>query len=140
MLLRAKIEANEPVDLSTTDVHDVAALFKLWVRELPEPLTTFDVYDLISTAVELDGEAKFAFMKKVLAKIPDANRIALKKVLLMLQKYATYPANKMTEKNLAVVFAPALFRARQADLKGMADAGKYVAITQYLLEQTEALL
>ena len=49
-LLRAKIEANEPVEWSSLDPHEIAGLLKLWVRELQEPLTTFDMYSIVLTA------------------------------------------------------------------------------------------
>ena len=139
LLLKAKIEANEEVRFDQLDPHEVAAILKLWVRELQEPLTTFDVYSIIVTANDLEGEAKFLFVKKVISKIPDANKIALKRLLLLLKKYATHTENKMSEKNLAVVFAPALFRERTMNINSMSDVQKYVIVTQYLLENVETL-
>ena len=38
------------MDLSVVSLHDAVALVKLYLRELPEPLLTFDLYDPLLTA------------------------------------------------------------------------------------------
>jgi hypothetical protein len=120
----------------------VGAVFKLYLRELPEPITTFDVYSIIVSAVDIeDLEQKFLFFTKILSKIPDGNKIVLKKILLLFRRYAEFAeANRMDEKNLAVVFAPAIFRAKSANAKSMMDASKYVEILQFFIENVDQLL
>lgn len=43
--LKARIENGHDVVLSDYSPHTVACLLKLWLRELPEPLMTYDLYD-----------------------------------------------------------------------------------------------
>jgi len=137
-LLRAQIEAGETVDWSKQDVHDTAGIFKLYLRELPEPVTTYDAYNIIQTAVELSGDQRLMFVSRLTRKIPDANRIVLKKVLLLLRKFAQRSGvNKMTAKNLSLVFTPALFRSRKPDVKAMSDAPKYAEVVEYLIQECE---
>ncbi len=137
-LLRAKIEAGETVEWNKQDVHDTAGIFKLYLRELPEPVTTYDAYSIIQTAVELTGDQRLMFVSRLTRKIPDANRIVLKKVLLLLRKFSQRSnANKMTAKNLSLVFTPALFRSRKPDVKAMSDAPKYAEVVEYLIQECE---
>lgn len=46
----------EDVDLGLADVHTVAGLMKLYLRELPEPLLTFRLYDPLITVVRRGRE------------------------------------------------------------------------------------
>lgn len=43
--LKARIENGHDVVLSDYSPHAVACLLKMWLRELPEPLLTFELYD-----------------------------------------------------------------------------------------------
>ncbi len=82
---------------------------------------------------------KIVFVRRLLSKLPDANRAALGRLLALLRAYAARSAqNKMTEKNLAVVFAPALFRERVPTVRGLADAGRYADILLFLISNPEA--
>ena len=46
-------EEEKQVDLTKMDVHSAAGLLKLFLRELSEPLFTFELYDAFSTAMRM---------------------------------------------------------------------------------------
>jgi hypothetical protein len=50
----------------------------MWLRELHEPLTTFDVYSLAATTGDLSESVQDVLVRKLLQRIPDTNRIVLK--------------------------------------------------------------
>ena len=43
--IRKKLDLGSPVSFSGLSVHSVSGLTKLWIRKLPEPLLTFQLYD-----------------------------------------------------------------------------------------------
>ena len=46
--IRARISSGDPVDFSEFhDIHVPAVILKTFLRELPEPLLTFDLYDAV---------------------------------------------------------------------------------------------
>jgi hypothetical protein len=52
--LREKFDRGEVVDFGNLEhvksPHTVASLLKMWLRELPEPLATFELYDCFIAA------------------------------------------------------------------------------------------
>ena len=139
-LLRAQLEAGEAIDYNKTDPHDLAAVFKLFIRELPEPLATWEAFKIVQAAAELSGDQKKAFVMRLLRKIPDSNRIVLKKILGLLYKYSMYSEyNKMTANNLAVIFSPALFREKKASLMTSEESKKFISIVEYLINEWQTI-
>lgn len=54
---------------STTDVHTVASLLKLYIRELPEPIIPFCKYTLFLSCAQLLTKDKEVVMKSLLVVI-----------------------------------------------------------------------
>jgi len=130
------------VDLTTASHHDVSGVMKYFLRQLPEPLMMFSLYDsflkigkeyqsLITesneTTEKLRKEGKEvppshnadkfdAVLFKIrenINKLPTANRNTLQYIVSHLTRVATFSKeNKMTESNLSVVFGPTLMRAQ----------------------------
>ncbi|XP_022244831.1 rho GTPase-activating protein 44-like [Limulus polyphemus] len=92
------------------DPHTVAGALKSYLRELPEPLLTFDLYDeWMNAAKTVDPEARLQALWQVLHQLPEANRNNLRYIIKFLAKLATYAeVNKMSPQNIAIVFAPNL--------------------------------
>lgn len=111
--LRVAFDAGKEPDLGN-DPHSVAALLKLWCRELPEPLLTWELYDpFLATAAIAVTEAGIATIKKLLAMLPPAHYLCTKYLVSFLHRVQLESArNKMTPSNLAVVFAPNLLRSK----------------------------
>ncbi|XP_044014602.1 rho GTPase-activating protein 1 isoform X2 [Aphidius gifuensis] len=101
-----------PVDFKG-DPHIAAVLLKTFLRELEEPLMTFELYDEISKFQTLSKDERPRKVKiLVLEKLPEDNYQLLKYIVQFLSRVMDRcDLNKMTSSNLAVVFGPNLVRA-----------------------------
>ncbi|XP_013778561.1 rho GTPase-activating protein 17-like [Limulus polyphemus] len=92
------------------DPHCVAGALKSYLRELPEPLLTFDLYEEWTNAAKtVDPEARLQALWQVLLRLPEANHNNLRYIIKFLAKLATNSdVNKMSPQNIAIVFAPNL--------------------------------
>jgi len=91
-------------------LYTIAALLKLFLRELPEPLITNNMYstflDLGRTVVAGNAAPLFE-LKEHLKTLPLANKTILKILIALLAKVASFESsNKMSPSNLAIVLAP----------------------------------
>ncbi|VDP37974.1 unnamed protein product [Schistosoma mattheei] len=113
-----------------------AVLLKSFLRELTEPLLTFELYDEILGTSGLGAKEKVALAKKlILMKLPDDNYEILNFLIRFLTEVTTYSQqNKMNAANLAVVFGPSLIWSRnQASLTAIdvINAFTQILITHY---------
>ncbi|VDP86870.1 unnamed protein product [Echinostoma caproni] len=105
--------------------YDVADLLKQFFRELPECLLTsklstvlVNVYSCIPTSTQLD------LLRWVLIGLPDENRVVLQKLLYLLHSLVRYAhVTQMSASNLAVCFAPSLFRLISASFTSQTNVG-----------------
>ncbi|XP_013004072.2 rho GTPase-activating protein 22 isoform X2 [Cavia porcellus] len=109
----------KPLFDSTTDVHTVASLLKLYLRELPEPVVPFARYeDFLSCAQLLtkdEGEGTLELAKQV-HNLPQANYNLLKYICKFLDEVQSHSdVNKMSVQNLATVFGPNILRPQVED-------------------------
>ncbi|KAM9065072.1 rho GTPase-activating protein 22 isoform X2 [Sarcophilus harrisii] len=109
----------KPLFDSTTDVHTVASLLKLYLRELPEPVIPFAKYeDFLSCAQllskdETEGTLELA---KQVKNLPQANYNLLKYICKFLDEVQAHSnINKMSVQNLATVFGPNILRPKKED-------------------------
>ncbi|KAI7849537.1 hypothetical protein BDC45DRAFT_271959 [Circinella umbellata] len=89
----------------------LAALLKRYLRELPEPLLTFKLYNLLitSTKVETEDKAKM-ILHMACCMLPKTHRDTMQLLFLFLRWVATFhDTNKMDIGNLARVIAPTIF-------------------------------
>ncbi|XP_064125939.1 rho GTPase-activating protein 22 isoform X2 [Loxodonta africana] len=109
----------KPLFDSTTDVHTVASLLKLYLRELPEPVVPFARYeDFLSCAQLLtkdEGEGTLELAKQVNS-LPPANHNLLRYICKFLDEVQSHSdVNKMSVQNLATVFGPNILRPQVED-------------------------
>ncbi|XP_015851122.1 rho GTPase-activating protein 22 isoform X5 [Peromyscus maniculatus bairdii] len=109
----------KPLFDSTTDVHTVASLLKLYLRELPEPVIPFARYeDFLSCAQLLtkdEGEGTLELAKQV-SNLPQANYNLLRYICRFLDEVQAHSnVNKMSVQNLATVFGPNILRPQIED-------------------------
>ncbi|XP_032167891.1 rho GTPase-activating protein 22 isoform X2 [Mustela erminea] len=109
----------KPLFDSTTDVHTVASLLKLYLRELPEPVVPFARYeDFLSCAQLLtkdEGEGTLELAKQV-SSLPLANYNLLRYICKFLDEVQSHAnVNKMSVQNLATVFGPNILRPQIED-------------------------
>ncbi|KAM9794843.1 rho GTPase-activating protein 24 isoform 1-T1 [Syngnathus typhle] len=100
----------KPLFDCNTDVHTVASLLKLYLRELPEPVVPFHKYDDFLACTKLLGMEDDTGMKelrKLVDGLPPVNYNLLKYICRFLDEVQSYSGvNKMSVQNLATVFGP----------------------------------
>ncbi|XP_073857709.1 rho GTPase-activating protein 22 isoform X23 [Macaca fascicularis] len=123
----------KPLFDSTTDVHTVASLLKLYLRELPEPVVPFARYeDFLSCAQLLtkdEGEGTLELAKQV-SNLPQANYNLLRYICKFLDEVQAYSnVNKMSVQNLATVFGPNILRPQVEDPVTIMEESKKGVLT-----------
>lgn len=102
-----------------TDVHTVASLLKLYLRELPEPVIPFHKYDEFLACAKLlskDDEMGLKELKRLVECLPPVNYNLLKYICRFLDEVQSYSGvNKMSVQNLATVFGPNILRPKVED-------------------------
>ncbi|XP_044080543.1 rho GTPase-activating protein 24 isoform X2 [Mustela nigripes] len=104
---------------SNTDVHTVASLLKLYLRELPEPVIPYAKYEDFLACAKLlskDEEAGVKELAKQVKSLPVVNYNLLKYICRFLDEVQSYSGvNKMSVQNLATVFGPNILRPKVED-------------------------
>eukprot|EP00056_Hartaetosiga_gracilis_P008750 m.125893 g.125893 ORF g.125893 m.125893 type:complete len:453 (-) comp12986_c0_seq3:1771-3129(-) len=93
------------------DVHSVASLLKEYLRQLPEPLLTYGLYDsfmdITQDMKQHNGSKDVELLKPLVKSLPYNNFTVLKYLCEFLEEVAAHSAvNKMSLVNIATVFAP----------------------------------
>ncbi|KAJ1540644.1 Rho GTPase-activating protein 15, partial [Nowakowskiella sp. JEL0078] len=100
------------------DINVIAALLKLYFRELQNPLIPFEHYDaFITTARIEERDARLQSLKDQVHELPVSNYRVLKVAL-------SSETNKMEHSNLAIVFGPSLIRTPEEAAALSANAMK----------------
>jgi len=73
--LKKHLNSGGCVELSEIEnIHNLASLIKMYFRELPDPLMTYECYDMFIIADSIpDNFARLECIKKLLAYIPPSN-------------------------------------------------------------------
>nr|KAF6463931.1 Rho GTPase activating protein 1 [Rousettus aegyptiacus] len=113
--VQQKYNMGLPVDFNQYDLHLPAVILKTFLRELPEPLLTFDLYPHVVGFLNIDESQRVEVTLQVLQTLPEENYQVLRFLTAFLvQVSANSDQNKMTNTNLAVVFGPNLLWAKDA--------------------------
>ncbi|KAM9406284.1 rho GTPase-activating protein 36 isoform 5-T5 [Salvelinus alpinus] len=121
-------------------VHDVAALLKEFLRDMPDPLLPRELYAAFLHANLLRGTDQLLYLQQLLYLLPPCNCDTLLRLLTLLHTvqshaqdttgpqhqelspslspshpslYLQFPGNKMTATNLAVIFGPNLLQGER---------------------------
>uniref|UniRef100_A0A671YGH9 Rho GTPase activating protein 22 n=1 Tax=Sparus aurata TaxID=8175 RepID=A0A671YGH9_SPAAU len=120
----------KPVFDSTTDVHTVASLLKLYIRELPEPIIPFSKYTQFLSCAQLltkDKAMGILELGKQVKSLPQVNYNLLKYICKFLDEVQSHSTeNKMSVQNLATVFGPNILRPRVEDPVTMMEGSSQV--------------
>ncbi|XP_063731399.1 rho GTPase-activating protein 22 isoform X1 [Eleginops maclovinus] len=120
----------KPVFDSTTDVHTVASLLKLYIRELPEPIIPFPKYtQFLSCAQILTKDKAMGIIElgKQVKSLPQVNYNLLTYICKFLDEVQSHSnENKMSVQNLATVFGPNILRPRVEDPVTMMEGSSQV--------------
>ncbi|XP_051549937.1 rho GTPase-activating protein 45-like isoform X2 [Myxocyprinus asiaticus] len=139
-LCQAFENGKELVELSQSSPHDISNVLKLYLRQLPEPIMPFRLYnnlmglakeslavvgpegaeagkgpDLVDLGPETEPEllALVGRLKNLLKELPKPNTSTLRYIARHLRRIAELEDdNKMSPSNLGIVFGPSLMRPR----------------------------
>ncbi|XP_066120357.1 rho GTPase-activating protein 44 isoform X2 [Saccopteryx bilineata] len=94
----------------SADPHAIAGALKSYLRELPEPLMTFELYDEWIQASNIQEQDKrLQALWNACEKLPKANHNNIRYLIKFLSKLSEYQdINKMTPSNMAIVLGPNL--------------------------------
>uniref|UniRef100_A0A667XCN8 Rho GTPase-activating protein 17 n=1 Tax=Myripristis murdjan TaxID=586833 RepID=A0A667XCN8_9TELE len=115
-----------------SDPHAVAGALKSYLRELPEPLMTFQLYDeWIQASSVSDPDKRLQALWVVCDQLPKNNKNNLRYLVKFLAKLAQESeVNKMTPSNIAIVLGPNLLWAKtEGSLAEMAAATSVHVVT-----------
>eukprot|EP01133_Synstelium_polycarpum_P007363 gene7363-8576_t len=123
-----KISTSEELVDRCDDIHTQASLLKLFIRELPDPLFTFALYDaFVKSHQTKDKISRLSNLKSLLNQLPLAHYSLLRHLAGLLREIANHSAvNKMTSSNLAIVFAPTVMRPQHEDTVRMIEESRHV--------------
>uniref|UniRef100_A0A3B3RCB3 Rho GTPase-activating protein 17 n=1 Tax=Paramormyrops kingsleyae TaxID=1676925 RepID=A0A3B3RCB3_9TELE len=115
-----------------SDPHAVAGALKSYLRELPEPLMTFHLYDeWIQASNVSDPDKRLQALWVTCDKLPKNHKVNFRYLIKFLAKLAQESEiNKMTPSNIAIVLGPNLLWAKtEGSLAEMAAATSVHVVT-----------
>eukprot|EP01126_Amoeba_proteus_P005737 TRINITY_DN11965_c0_g1_i9.p1 TRINITY_DN11965_c0_g1~~TRINITY_DN11965_c0_g1_i9.p1 ORF type:complete len:577 (+),score=140.89 TRINITY_DN11965_c0_g1_i9:1755-3485(+) len=129
------------VPCDTDDVHDIASLVKRFLREMQEPLLTFDLYTTFLGNDSNDLEEKLSNIQTALLLLPQFNRLLLETLARYLKRLCSYSKfTKMTSENLAIVIGPNILKPRVHNpIVLISDAAHVSEVVQHLIERVDFL-
>ncbi|XP_048834315.1 rho GTPase-activating protein 6-like isoform X2 [Brienomyrus brachyistius] len=110
-------------------IHDVAALLKEFLRDMPDPLLTKELYTAFINTMLLDPEEQQSALQLLIYLLPPCNCDTLHRLLHFLSTVAAHAddmhdkdgqeitGNKMTSLNLATIFGPNLLHKQKSSDK-----------------------
>jgi hypothetical protein len=113
--------------IAQAPIHDIGSLFKMWFRELPDPVVNMENVDELRNVWETKEYVQFA------DSLPPAHKLTLMYLVGFLQRLARAESvTLMSQKNLAIVFAPNIVQSsttNPATMKLFSDIGQEFLIT-----------
>ncbi|XP_059497325.1 rho GTPase-activating protein 33-like isoform X2 [Stegostoma tigrinum] len=140
--LRHQFDSDQIPDLRKgiylQDIHCVSSLCKLYFRELPNPLLTYQLYDPFADAVcSQTVDERLQNVHNVIQQLPPPHYRTLHFLMAHLNRLAKHSAaTNMHIKNLAIVWAPNLLRSKEIESVGFmgTDAFQEVRIQSIVVE------
>ncbi|XP_027711300.1 rho GTPase-activating protein 33 [Vombatus ursinus] len=129
------------------DIHSVSSLCKLYFRELPNPLLTYQLYGKFSEAMSAPAEEeRLVRVHDVIQQLPPPHYRTLEYLLRHLSRMAQHSANtSMHARNLAIVWAPNLLRSMELESVGLGGAAAFrevrvqSVVVEFLLSHVDVL-
>ncbi|KAL2200089.1 hypothetical protein P885DRAFT_75271 [Corynascus similis CBS 632.67] len=92
------------------DIHAIASLLKMYLRELPSTILTNELRTQFIAVTEMTNhKEKMAALAELVQRLPQANAALLKYLISFLIKIIDHSdVNKMTVRNVGIVFSPTL--------------------------------
>ncbi|KAG9489631.1 hypothetical protein GDO78_005534 [Eleutherodactylus coqui] len=136
--LRQNLDTDiDSVNLDDYNIHVIASVFKQWLRELPNPLMTFELYEEFLRSMGL-GERKETVrgVYSVIDQLSRTHLSTLERLIFHLVRIAQQEeTNRMSANALAIVFAPCILRCPDTTdpLQSVQDIGKTTACVELIV-------
>uniref|UniRef100_A0A8D2LXD9 Myosin IXA n=1 Tax=Varanus komodoensis TaxID=61221 RepID=A0A8D2LXD9_VARKO len=127
----------ENVNLDDYNIHVIASVFKQWLRDLPNPLMTFELYEEFLRAMGLQ-ERKEAIrgVYSVIDQLSRTHLNTLERLIFHLVRIALQEeTNRMSANALAIVFAPCILRCPNTTdpLQSAQDVSKTISCVELIV-------
>lgn len=129
------------------DIHCVGSLCKLYFRELPNPLLTYELYSKFTEVVSVQGDhERLVHIQRVVKELPGPHFRTLEYLTKHLAHLATLSTQtNMHTRNLALVWAPNLLRCK--DIEASSGNGDMAfqevriqqSVVEFILNHTEQI-
>lgn len=134
-------------DMYMQDIHCVGSLCKLYFRELPNPLLTYQLYDKFADCMgEMTEDERMVKVHDVIQQLPPPHYRTLEYLIKHLAHLAAFSEEtNMHIKNLAIVWAPNLLRSKEIEAAGLSGADPFKevriqsVVVEFLLTNAEVL-
>ncbi|XP_055664798.1 SH3 domain-binding protein 1 isoform X1 [Falco peregrinus] len=130
-----------------SDPHAVAGALKSYLRELPQPLMTFELYnEWIKVASFKDVDSRVQSLRDTCSRLPQESYNNLRYLIKFLAKLVEHQeVNKMTPSNIAIVLGPNLLWSQQStgdpmqlDLASVSSI-QVVGVVEALIQNADTL-
>ncbi|KAI4902493.1 hypothetical protein NFI96_014846 [Prochilodus magdalenae] len=129
------------------DIHCVGSLCKLYFRELPNPLLTYELYKKFTDAVSVKEEhEQLQNIQSVIKELPDSHFRTLEYLAKHLANLATLSnRTNMHTRNLALVWAPNLLRSKEIEVSSCNGDEAFLevrvqqSVVEFILNHTEQI-
>ncbi|CAG5865655.1 unnamed protein product [Menidia menidia] len=140
-------------------VHDVAALLKEFLRDMPDPLLTRELYTAFINTILLDYSSLQSAIQLLIFLLPPCNSDTLQRLLCLLSTVSMHAddsldsvgkeitGNKMTSLNLATIFGPNLLHKQKNSDKEFAvqsfaraeESAAIISVVQSMIDSYDML-
>ncbi|XP_007231906.3 unconventional myosin-IXAa isoform X4 [Astyanax mexicanus] len=125
------------MNLDEYNIHVIASVFKQWLRDLPNPLMTFELYEEFLRAMGLqDKKEVIRGVYSVIDQLSRTHLNTLERLIFHLVRIALQEeTNRMSANALAIVFAPCILRCPDTidPLQSVQDIGKTTACVELII-------
>ncbi|XP_073965247.1 GTPase-activating protein CdGAPr [Choristoneura fumiferana] len=122
-----------------SDPHATASLLKMYFRELPNPLCTYQLYESFVAAVQTEESKRLKAVRDVVVKLPPPHYRTLAYLMRHLRRVSLLgEATGMTARNMAIVWAPNLLRSPRPQ-HALQHVAVQAVVTEFLICYAEEL-
>ncbi|XP_067293101.1 unconventional myosin-IXAb isoform X4 [Pseudorasbora parva] len=125
------------VNLDDYNIHVIASVLKQWLRDLPNPLMTFELYEEFLRAMGLQDKREVVQgVYSVIDQLSRTHLSTLERLVFHLVRISFQEeTNRMSANALAIVFAPCILRCPDTTdpLQSVRDIGKTTACVELII-------
>ncbi|XP_042659825.1 unconventional myosin-IXa isoform X5 [Tyto alba] len=125
------------VNLDDYNIHVIASVFKQWLRDLPNPLMTFELYEEFLRAMGLqERKETVRGVYSVIDQLSRTHLSTLERLIFHLVRIALQEeTNRMSANALAIVFAPCILRCPDTTdpLQSVQDISKTTTCVELII-------